>query len=430
MRFLLLVLVMAFLYSCSPVSSSRLNRTFQATEKRFQDYTGFVLYDLEKSKTVFDYNGARYFTPASNTKVFTFFTALKVLGDSVPALEYIQRNDSLIFWGTGDPSFLYKEVDYDSGVYNFLKNAPGHLYFSEANFHTTHFGEGWAWDDYSSAYSPERAAFPLYGNIVSVIADHDILRITPDYFAPFFKHGDEKDKTKIIRELTENRFLVHAANQLSDVREINIPFKVDSMTFYSLLADTLKRPVFSVNKELPAFTNALYSIHLDSLYSVMMQESDNFIAEQLLLMCANALSDSLKPEIAIEFMKETHLADLPDKPVWVDGSGLSRYNLFTPRSIVKLWQKIWETVPRERLFPLLAAGGVKGTIRKWYHGAEAPYIFGKTGSLSNNHCLSGFLLTKKGKVLIFSFMNSNYTSSTNAIRRNMESILKNIHENY
>jgi D-alanyl-D-alanine carboxypeptidase/D-alanyl-D-alanine-endopeptidase (penicillin-binding protein 4) len=180
---------------------------------------------------------------------------------------------------------------------------------------------------------------------------------------------------------------------------------------------------------LPAFTNILFSIHLDSLYRVMMQESDNFIAEQLLLMCANVLSDSLKPEIAIDFMKKNHLADLPDEPIWVDGSGLSRYNLFTPRSIVKLWQKIWETVPQDRLFPLLATGGVNGTIRKWY-SADKPFIFGKTGSLSNNHCLSGFLVTKKGKVLIFSFMNSNYTASTNAIRRNMQDILRNIYEHY
>src|SRR5690606_40565208 len=68
------------------------------------------------------------------------------------------------------------------------------------------------------------------------------------------------------------------------------------------------------------------------LYKVMMQESDNFIAEQLLLLCAQVLSDSLKTEIAIDFVKKHYLDDLVDEPVWVDGSGLSRYNLFTPRS--------------------------------------------------------------------------------------------------
>ena len=429
MRLLLIVVILALVYACSPISRARLNKTLRATEQRFQDHTGFVLYDLEEKKTIFDYNGSRYFTPASNTKIFTFFSALKVLGDSVPALEYIQRNDSLIFWGTGDPSFLYKEVFYDSGIYDFLRTAESELYFSHANFHTTHFGEGWAWDDYNSGYAPERSAFPLYGNVVSVTADQEILRIAPEYFSNFFKAGPPKEKTEIVRHLEQNAFVVHPAKRFSELREINIPFRVDSTTFYSLLADTLKRPVRKARVPLPSYTNTLFSIHLDSLYRVMMQESDNFIAEQLLLMCANVLSDSLKPEIAIDFIKKSYLRDLPDEPVWVDGSGLSRYNLFTPRSIVKLWQKIWEIVPRERLLPLLATGGVNGTIRKWYF-AEEPYIFGKTGSLSNNHCLSGFLITKKGKVLIFSFMNSNYTVSTNVIRRNMQSILYKIYEHY
>lgn len=429
MRYGFFLLALALLYSCSPISRGRLTRTFESTEERFQDHTGFVLYDPRKNKTVFEFNGSRYFTPASNTKILTLFAALKILGDSVPALEYVQRNDSLIFWGTGDPSFLYKEVFYDSGVYHFLSTADTELYFSGANFHTTHFGEGWAWDDYNSGYSPERASFPLYGNVVRVVAEQNVLHIEPDYFATLFKQGDPKEDIEIKRGLNENIFVVHPAEKIALVKEINIPFRLDSITFFSLLSDTLKRPVRAVHKPLPSFTKTLFSIHLDSLYRVMMQESDNFIAEQLLLMCANVLSDSLKPEIAIDFMKENYLKDLPDEPVWVDGSGLSRYNLFTPRSIVRLWRKIWEIVPRERLFSLLAAGGVNGTIRKWYAG-DKPYIFGKTGSLSNNHCLSGFLVTKKGKVLIFSFMNSNYTATTNAIRRNMQGILENIYEHY
>lgn len=429
MRFLFYALALAIIYSCSPVSRGRLNKTFKATEERFKDHTGFVLYDPLESKTLFDFNGDRYFTPASNTKIFTLYTALKILGDSVPAFEYVHRNDSLIFWGTGDPSFLYKEVFHDTTVYSFLSNANSGLYFSGSNFHTTHFGEGWAWDDYSSGYSSERSAFPLYGNIVSIIADHDILRITPDYFIPAFKVAGEKEETDVIREMDVNVFKVHPSKTIAEVREIRVPFRTDSATFFSLLSDTLKRFVTPVYLPLPQRTNTIFSIHLDSLYRVMMQESDNFIAEQLLLMCANVLSDSLKPEIAIDYMKDNHLSDLPDEPVWVDGSGLSRYNLFTPRSIVKLWEKISKEVPQQRLFPLLAAGGVNGTLRKWYP-KEEPYIFGKTGSLSNNHCLSGYLVTKRGRVLIFSFMNSNFIVSGNSIKRNMQSILESIYEHY
>ena len=429
MRIVFCALALASLYSCSPVSPARLKKTLNATEERFQDHTGFVLYDPGDKKTLFDFNGERYFTPASNTKIFTLYTALKILGDSVPALEYVQRNDSLIFWGTGDPSFLYKEVFYDSTVYKFLSENSSELYFSNTNFHTTHFGEGWAWDDYNSGYSPERSPFPVYGNLVSIIADHDILRITPDYFAPAFNVKASREKTEVTRGMQENVFTVYPAAAIADVKEIRVPFKVDSTTFLGLLSDTLKRSIKPANVQLPLSTNTIFSIHLDSLYSVMMQDSDNFIAEQLLLMCANVLSDSLKPEIAIDYMKKNHLNDLPDEPVWVDGSGLSRYNLFTPRSIVKLWEKILHETPQHRLFPLLATGGVNGTIRKWYQ-KERPYIFGKTGSLSNVHCLSGFLVTKKGKVLIFSFMNSNFTAPGNSIRRNMQTILENIYEYY
>jgi D-alanyl-D-alanine carboxypeptidase/D-alanyl-D-alanine-endopeptidase (penicillin-binding protein 4) len=196
-----------------------------------------------------------------------------------------------------------------------------------------------------------------------------------------------------------------------------------------LLSDTLKKNVSPISKRLPENTMTIHSILSDSLYSILMQESDNFIAEQLLLMCADIVSDTLQPEIAIRYVTENFLKDLPDEPSWVDGSGLSRYNLFTPRSIVRMWQKIYELRPRERLFPLLATGGVNGTVKNWYK-ADKPYLFGKTGSLSNVHCLSGYLVTRSGKTLIFSFMNNNFVAPTSKVRTNMQDLLKLIYERY
>ena len=99
--------------ACSPISKKSLDKTFRQTDENFKDHTGFALYDLEKQKSLYEYKSSHYFTPGSNTKIFTFFSCLTLLGDSVPALKYVQQDDSLIFWGTGDPSFLYKEV-YDN----------------------------------------------------------------------------------------------------------------------------------------------------------------------------------------------------------------------------------------------------------------------------------------------------------------------------
>ncbi len=42
--------------------------------------------------------------------------------------------------------------------------------------------------------------------------------------------------------------------------------------------------------------------------------------------------------------------------------------------------------------------------------------------------LSGYLITKTGKMLIFSFMHNNYTGSMNTLRKEMERVLKQVYE--
>ena len=65
-----------------------------------------------------------------------------------------------------------------------------------------------------------------------------------------------------------------------------------------------------------------------------------------------------------------------------------------------------------------------------YYKNDPPYIYGKTGTLSNNHSLSGYLITKKGRTFIFSFMCNNYPGSVSTARVWMEKILKDIYLHY
>lgn len=392
-----------------------------------QNHTGFALYDLEKQEMVAEYQSDRYFTPASNTKLFTFYAGLCMLGDSMPALRYVTKGDSLIFWGTGDPNLLHPDMP-SSSVFEVLKNWRGHLFYYPHNYTGQRFGPGWSWGDYDGYYQCELSALPLYGNIVR-FTNHTV---SPRIFRDSLRTAGWSEEFKLSRDEFNNAF--YSTGWPSKPFTEDVPYHLSSQLTARLLADTLKKEVrIFPKKPLGNVFSTLYSLPVDTVYRRMLQVSDNMLAEQIMLMVAaqtDLNNTGFDTEKGIEYVKKQFLADLPDEPIWKDGSGLSRYNLFTPRSIIKLLQKIHAKVPQqERLFGLLAIGGKAGTIRNQYK-SKTPFVFAKTGSLGNNYSLSGYLLTKKGKTLLFSMMNTHFTRPTAEIRREVERILTEIHERY
>ena len=392
------------------------------------NHTGFSLYDISKKRTLLEHNADRYFIPASNAKLFTFYASLKLLGDSIPAFHYQISGDSLIFWGTGDPSFLNPDLP-QSKAFDFLKNRPEKLYFSNDNFTGSFFGNGWSWDDYNDYYAAEISSFPIHGNIVRFTGNKEnTLKITPNFFSEKTYNWSKSATFSVQRDLGANLFSYPAGKVIHPNYGQDVPFKTGVEVITALLTDTLKKEVILINKPLEKTAKIFYSLPADSLYKRMLHVSDNMIAEQLMLLNANALSIDLNTAISIDSVKKKYLFDLPDSPKWVDGSGLSRQNLFTPRSIVALLNKIYEIVPEERLFKLLPVAGKSGTLKNLMK-TDDPFIFAKSGSLNNNYCLSGFLTTKKGKTLIFSVMNNNFVNSTSDIRKEVIKILQEIHDN-
>jgi D-alanyl-D-alanine carboxypeptidase/D-alanyl-D-alanine-endopeptidase (penicillin-binding protein 4) len=208
----------------------------------------------------------------------------------------------------------------------------------------------------------------------------------------------------------------------------DIPFRWSPQLAARLLADTLHRDVSTANIRFERSAKTLYSQPADSLYKRMLQVSDNTLAEHLMLLCSS-MQDTVNSSVGIQTVLKKHLADLPDKPNWVDGSGLSRYNMFTPRSIIVLLQKIYKTVPQERLFKLLAIGGSAGTIQRLYK-TDRPFVFAKSGSMTGVYNLSGYLITKKGKLLLFSMMNNNFAGSVADMRNRTAAFLTEIYQKY
>jgi len=433
MKKILIGILILSLYSCT---AHKVKKSVRDSDVFSQGHVGFMLYDTEKGKTIYSLNEDKYFIPASNTKLFTFYTSYKILGDGlINGLNYIQKEDSLIFWGTGDPTFLHPDFK-DSTVLDFLKNIPQDLYMVNTFSQVPAYGDGWSWDWYNYYYATERSALPVYGNVIRASKlTNQQHTFYPDYFNNFIIEDVPSDKYTISREHKNNIFHFGI-----DSKNDSLAFKTDKPFITSpeitaeIISQQVGRSVTVLNKKgyhhLPH--KKLQTAEVDSVYAQMMKISDNFLAEQLMYLVSDSLFDSLDIRAAISYAKENYLQDLPDEPKWVDGSGLSAKNMFTPRSIVALLAKIKEDVPQEKIKAYFPAGGESGTIRNFYKSDEGmpPYIYAKTGTLSMSNALSGFLYTKSGKTLLFSFLLNNYTLDSGELKKEMEKVLYQIYQNY
>ena len=291
------------------------------------------------------------------------------------------------------------------------------------------------WSDYPYAYQPEKSPFPVYGNVAHFIQNDTTqgLKASPAFLKEYLIHDPSLHEDDYIgRDEFENKFSFNDYAAGGGEFDWHAPFRATPEFIVKILSDTLHRPIHLLKEKRmpPADAGILYSTKADSLYKLLMQNSDNFIAEQLLLTCSEWKFGNMNTEQTIDYVLENLMTDLPDEPKWVDGSGLSRYNLITPRSLVRVLDKIQQQVSRERLFDIFPAGGVSGTIEKNYKNGNDPYVFAKTGSLRNNLSLSGYVLTKSGKLLSFSFLHNNVVGRFSNYRREMEKILKEIYMMY
>ena len=416
-----LVVFLSLVFLITGCKSAQINRTItKKLDSRFfeNQFTGFLVYDPATNDTLINYNASKYFTPASNTKLVTFYTALHYLPDSIPAFRYRVDGDTISIKGTGDPTFLHPYFK-DSTALKFIA-AYKKVKLVTNNLSDYRYGPGWSWDDFNEHYSPERTSFPMYGNVIT-ISYPDSLICYPESLRTYV----HLKKNNLRRAYNKNEFY-YPENR---TKPIEIPMVMDSLLIVNLW-DSLAPGKVSLISQAPRMTQTAYSVPLDSVLKRMLYVSDNFLAEQLLIMASSGRAYQLSSYWMRQRVLHHELADLKQEPRWVDGSGLSRYNLFTPTDFVQILTKLYRELPRERLFNLLPAGGVSGTLKYWYPGNPQPYIYAKSGSLSNNYSLSGYLITNKGKVLIFSFMNNHYKTKTALLKKQMQSIFEYLRDTY
>jgi len=396
-------------------------------------HIGIHVYDPASNASLFSYQSNKYFVPASNTKIVTCFAAMQYLGDSVLAAQIASTDSGMHVYASGDPTFLQPEYATHP-LLNVLKTT-NKIYLHTPSFTAKPFGQGWSWDDYDASYMPSRSAFPMYGNVVRFAKNAGQLTVTPSFF---------KDSTKginatinkgfgVTRQMASNQFLVQPTAGNTTLEEI--PYRTSNWTTAplvleaSLLSEALGgTKVIALDAagetNAPATATKVYSRPLDSLLKPLMHRSDNFYAEQALLMVGKGLHQSFDDKKTIAYLLANDLSDLAQKPTWVDGSGLSRYNLFTPENFTSILHKMYKAYSFERLQNIFPTGGeAGGTLSSNYKNLNGK-IFAKTGTLSGQVALSGYLITKKGKTLIFSVLVNNHTTTASNVRKAVEQFIQ------
>ncbi|MBX2930834.1 MAG: D-alanyl-D-alanine carboxypeptidase [Chitinophagaceae bacterium] len=423
-QFIFLFFFSTLLFFTKNISAQNISYRLQNYSIFSNAHVGIAIYEPATKKYWYDYQSKKYFIPASNMKIFTCYAAMKYLEDSITGLFYTEEDSNYIVRFSGDPTLLHPDFKQNPVIDFFKQNE--NITVIKSNWSNKYYGNGWAWNDYEAGYMPEVSAIPIYGNTVKFIREGNKITVMPQWFKDSLTiYGNTQfGKFSIGRDNFFNQFSLVDDNK--KFTNTNIPFKTSEKLSIDLLQDTLLTLINYTDADIvgDVVWKKLKSQPTDTVLKLMMQRSDNFYAEHLLQLIGNDTMQAMKTNNIIAMLLKKLFAGIPDTPRWEDGSGLSRYNLVTPRDFVWVLTQMKNDISKERIEDIFPTGD-KGTLSGYYTRYKGK-IFAKTGTLSNNISLSGFITTKKGKELVFSILINNHRSSTTNIKKTIEKFLTDI----
>ena len=424
--FKILFIVAAIAMVLSACSVRQAQKTLLNSDGVKGAHVGIAVYNDTKGQWLSKYQSDHYFTPASNIKILATYLGLQFLGDSLPGWKMAENADTLFLMPLGDPSFMHPEFSYQPVVDRIKNTNKQVVVIGNHQDQFEVFGSGWSWADYAEDYQPERSRMPIYGNVVHFYQSNKKLEaIKPFYFFKDLVDLDKVEEKNWSRNRLGNHFF--ATNETNKSQYFQVPFSQEDVPMVKaleLLSDTLGKKIsFQKNSTLTSIPfKTIKTVSTDSLLKIMMLRSDNFYADQIVLMASAQLFGKMDDAALIDSVKKLFFADLPQKMRWVDGSGLSRYNLNTPENYIAILKQMQAKFGEARVKNIFEKGG-EGTIAAYYKNFPGT-IYAKTGTLGGQVALSGFIYTPKQQKLYFSVLVANHMSPSSAqVRRAVETYL-------
>jgi D-alanyl-D-alanine carboxypeptidase/D-alanyl-D-alanine-endopeptidase (penicillin-binding protein 4) len=439
---------------------------------------GVSVISLKDGKLIYDHNGDEVFTPASNMKVYTTAVALDFLGtgyqwrtsvysDSEPDANGTVAGD-LVLYGRGAPDLIAETKNDNSNSIERLakmlaergiKRIQGNVIGDESYFRGDATGEGWQWNDLQWYFGAEASALTVNANSVEVSITPATKMGDPPTLLSNDTHGYVQLINNLIsvdrsapleigikRELSDNNVIVWGQYPLG-ARGYGASLSVHRPSLWAaiILLNALKAHGISVDgvakfrdsrlsererfnpegKHELAFVS---SKPLAEIIKVTNKFSVNLYAELLLrtlgreraalLQTGNSGGRELGDDERGTNLVRLWLSRQGIKTSGLaihDGSGLSRLNLVTPQATALLLAAMRKTNSGEVFMSSLPVAGTDGTLQGRLQATNGK-VAAKTGALSYDNSLSGYLTASDGQMYAFSVICNDFVGRGGPIR--------------
>lgn len=424
-------------------------------------YTGMVLQTQgQDPRTLYDRNGDRLFTPASNVKLLTTAAAAHQLGGdyrlrtSVYGEPDAEGRTTLRVVGRGDPSLTTVQLEdlaqqlTQSGVKQVSRLLLDDSYFPGFATNPT-----WEWEDAQWAYaapvnslilnrnsvtlqlSPAQVGRPLNfmwpqpipaGPLPVVNDSTTVAAGVPAASLSLWRTGDTPT-VRITGEMAQGE----------NPRTLNLAVLNPAQQFAAAFALALKDQAISVEQTVisqnsaPVTNLELAAVESPAVAELMLlanRDSDNLYAEALFKTLGVTAGEEVTEASGAggEAVKAA-LAELGVEAAALrlrDGSGLSRHNLVSPTAFVDTLQAM-AVHPQGRFFrESLAIAGQSGTLTNRLRGTVLEgRLQGKSGALTGNVSLSGYLQPPNYEPLVFSIIINHSNQHASVLRGKIDELL-------
>ena len=418
---------------------------------------GVLIQSLETGEYFYKRNENKLFMPASNLKLFTSSAGLVLLGDDYRfTTDILMRGridgstliGDLIIRGRGDPTLsgrfyqnnLYKVFnDWADSLIEFgIDEITGNIIGDDNEFDDQGLGTGWQWDYESDWYAAPSSALSFNDNCIDIIITADKIsqgcriQLIPNtkYAAVINKVSvvkkDSVTNINVYRERGTN--LVTVSGTIKESDSVRTFVTVNNPTQYTMVV--LKEVLESKGITIGGFSMDIddystpiedyetshlfthYSPKLSEIVKVINKNSQNFFTEQLLKTIGlekEGFGSAENGILAANSVFQEMGID-PGDMVMVDGSGLSRLNLVSPKQIISLLNYMYRHKYFQPFYNSLPIAGVDGSLAKRMKGTKAENnVRAKTGFIGGVRSLSGYVRTGDNEPVAFSMIVNNFT---------------------